>query len=106
MYGLEFTVVDFSGDGVALKTFEAAAKEVNVPLTLVHLPEERHAREIWERDTVLVRPDGYVAWRTPADTDTVTGQVAKAALLTAAGRADELDAKDPRAGKGGRVARM
>lgn len=89
LYGLEFTIVDFNPDGAVLKIFEAAAKQVNVPLTLVHLPEETHAREIWERDAVLVRPDGYVAWRTPADTAIVAEHVAKAALLTATGRAEE-----------------
>ena len=92
LYGLEFTIVDFSATGVALKAFEAAAKKVNIPLTLVHLPDETHAREIWERDAVLIRPDGYVAWRTPNNTDTVAEHVAKAALLTAAGRAEELTA--------------
>lgn len=82
--------MDFSADGVALKSFEAAAKQVNVPLALVHLPQETHARKIWERDAVLVRPDGYVAWRSKADTDAVAGHIAKAALLTAVGRAREL----------------
>lgn len=91
LYGLEFTLVDFSADGAALKSFEAAANQVNVPLALVHLPHETHARKIWERDAVLVRPDGYVAWRSKANhTDTVAGHVAKAALLTAVGRAQEF----------------
>lgn len=91
LYGLEFTIFDFSANGVALKPFKAAAKEVKVSLALVHLPEEMHAREIWERDAILVRPDGYVAWRTPANTDTVAVHVAKSALLTAVGRAEETD---------------
>lgn len=91
-YGLEFTLVDFSPQGHALNPFEAAAMQVNVPLTLVHLPAESHARQIWERDAVLVRPDGYVAWRAPADMNCVPERVAKAALLTAAGRAEELKA--------------
>lgn len=63
--------MDFSADGVALKSFEAAAKQVNVPLALVHLPQETQARKIWERDAVLVRPDGYVAWRSKADIRTL-----------------------------------
>ena len=92
LYGLEYTIVDFSATGETLRAFEAAAKSVNIPLTLVHLQDETHAREIWERDAVLIRPDGYVAWRTPHDTDTVAEHVAKAALLTAAGRAEESTA--------------
>lgn len=31
LYGLELTIVDFSANGVALKPFEAAAKQINVP---------------------------------------------------------------------------
>ena len=82
--------MDFSATRVALKAFEAAAKKFKIPLTLVlvNLQDETHAREIWERDAVLTRPDGCVAWRTPMNTDTVAEHVAKAALLTAAGRAE------------------
>jgi len=40
-----------------------------VPLTVLRI-EDAHARKIYERSLVLVRPDQHVAWRgdrTPAD---------------------------------------
>lgn len=86
LYGLEFSVLDFSTQGAALETFDASAKKLGIPLTLVHLPNETHARKIWERDVVLVRPDGYVAWRIPAGCMVVTKADAQAALLRAVGR--------------------
>jgi hypothetical protein len=76
-----FTIVDFTADGVG-HTFSQAASRQNVPLNHLHLPD-RTAREIWQRDLVLVRPDHFVAWRGNALPDaiddvirTVTGQSA------------------------------
>ena len=61
LFGPWFTLIDFAGDGRADAVLEAAAAQ--------HLPV-RHcvvadpgARELWERDLVLVRPDQHVAWR-------------------------------------------
>ena len=63
LYGSEYSLVDFSRDGEQAKAILAEAKSINFPLAHVHLPDEVHARGVWERDLVLVRPDGYVAWR-------------------------------------------
>lgn len=40
-----------------------AATDMRVPLSHVHLRNEDHAAQLWERPLVLVRPDGHVAWR-------------------------------------------
>ncbi|HEU4661957.1 MAG TPA: FAD-dependent oxidoreductase [Pseudolabrys sp.] len=47
----------------------AAAKDARVPLEVIDISDPE-ARELYERDLVLVRPDQYVAWRgntPPAD---------------------------------------
>jgi 2-polyprenyl-6-methoxyphenol hydroxylase-like FAD-dependent oxidoreductase len=56
-----FTLVTFVGESGAKKLAEAAS-EAGVPLTVLSLEDEA-ARQIYERDYVLVRPDGHVAWR-------------------------------------------
>jgi FAD-dependent monooxygenase len=64
--GKEFTLVDFTPSARYTKMFEHVAKELSIPLKVIHLPAEAHLREIWEdRDAVLIRPDDHVAWRTP-----------------------------------------
>jgi len=60
LFGPGFTLVDFSGATGTPFTDAAAAR--GVPLK--HLPvADPNARAIYERDLVLVRPDGHVAWR-------------------------------------------
>ena len=46
-------------------TFKAVAQEMKMPLTHVQLDAgEKHVKNVWGNyDYVLVRPDGYVAWR-------------------------------------------
>lgn len=66
-YGLWWTLVNFqksgkSDDGV-LDNFTKAAEKLGMPFKTVELVDEDHARKLWERDLVLVRPDGHVAWR-------------------------------------------
>lgn len=49
--------------------FTEAAAECGVPLELVDV-RDAHARDLYERDLVLIRPDQHVAWRgntPPAD---------------------------------------
>jgi 2-polyprenyl-6-methoxyphenol hydroxylase-like FAD-dependent oxidoreductase len=59
--GPEFTLVDFAGDGRADALLSAAA-QARVPIQ--HLVvSDPHARALWERDLVLLRPDQHVAWR-------------------------------------------
>ncbi|KAI9649953.1 hypothetical protein NHQ30_002538 [Ciborinia camelliae] len=66
-YGLWWTLMNFQEstknyDGM-LEGFTKAADKLGIPLKLVKLVDENHARKLWERDLVLVRPDGHVAWR-------------------------------------------
>lgn len=63
--GPEWTLVDFSQLGDYIKLFQSAlaSLKVKIPCRFIHLPDEVHARKVWERDAVLVRPDDHVAWR-------------------------------------------
>jgi hypothetical protein len=61
--GREYSLVDFTNDGRYIRRFAPVAKKLSIPLKTIHLHEEEHARAIWERDAVLVRPDDHVAWR-------------------------------------------
>lgn len=65
VYGPDYSIVDFTEAGKLSTEFVAVAKTLGIPITVVHIPKERHCRSIWERDVVLVRPDGFVAWRSP-----------------------------------------
>ncbi|KAJ4154470.1 hypothetical protein NW754_001419 [Fusarium falciforme] len=65
LFGPGFTLVDFAPDRRWVTKFETVASRLGVPLTPVHLPQEHHARAVWESDAVLVRPDDHVAWRSP-----------------------------------------
>jgi FAD-dependent monooxygenase len=65
--GQYYTLVDFS-EGSEIKNTALlllnSAKEQNVPLKHLQLPDEHHARTIWEAVPFLViRPDAHVAWR-------------------------------------------
>ena len=55
--------MDFTSDKRYGLTFQLFAKKLDVPLKLVHFPDERHVRKIWERNAVLIRPDDHVCWR-------------------------------------------
>ncbi|KIW28126.1 uncharacterized protein PV07_07808 [Cladophialophora immunda] len=66
--GREFSLVDFTPDGRYIEAFAPPAKKLDIPLKAVHLPDEPHVREVWERDAVLVRPDDHVAWRSSSKT--------------------------------------
>jgi hypothetical protein len=60
LFGKGFVLLNFAGantSGIA-----ATASEVGLPLKVVELDEAK-VRETYERDLVLVRPDGHVAWR-------------------------------------------
>ena len=60
LFGKGFVLLNFSGTNTS--TITDAGKRVGVPLEVVNIDEPK-AREIYERDLVLVRPDGHVAWR-------------------------------------------
>lgn len=66
LFGPEWTLVqfvaDYEEDGKA-RTLLDVAERLEFPVKYVVLRNEEHARKIWERDLVLVRPDTHVAWR-------------------------------------------
>jgi len=66
LYGKEWTLVEFTSGSAspsAIPIFTKVAAQLNIPLTPVNIQDEDHVRAIWERNIVLVRPDGYIAWR-------------------------------------------
>jgi hypothetical protein len=78
LFGRGFTLLQF---GSEKESFSASAKKRSVPLTVVPI-QDRTIKEIYERDLVLVRPDGHVAWRgdeSPSDAgallDRIRGEV-------------------------------
>ncbi|WP_166462782.1 FAD-dependent monooxygenase [Amycolatopsis acidicola] len=60
LFGPGFTLLRFTGTDVASLT--GAAAERNVPIEVVDIRDD-HARRLYERDLVLIRPDQHVAWR-------------------------------------------
>lgn len=65
-FGQYFTLIHFADQETSagnIEYFEEAAKFLGVPIRLVTLRGEDHARKLWERNLVLVRPDGHVSWR-------------------------------------------
>ena len=64
LYGRWFTLVDFLSDRQSeTELLMNAATTLGVPLKHLQLAGEVHARQVWEKDLVLVRPDGHAAWR-------------------------------------------
>jgi hypothetical protein len=74
-FGPWFTLLNFGrADPEALV---AAARAREVPLSVVEI-RDSHARSIYERDLVLIRPDQHVAWRgntVPADALSIIDRV-------------------------------
>ncbi|GAA2113451.1 FAD-dependent monooxygenase [Streptomyces synnematoformans] len=84
LFGPSFTLVDFAGGGRAAPLLNAAAAQ-GVAVRHAVVPDAA-ARELWERDLVLLRPDHHVAWRgnaPPADPDAVVRRVRGAAGVAA-----------------------
>lgn len=74
-----FNLIDFSDLNVLSQPFVRAAEELRLPLQLVSWDKstEANVRKVYERDLVLLRPDRFVAWRSPSDDQkTVTYQQA------------------------------
>ncbi|WP_326686789.1 FAD-dependent monooxygenase [Streptomyces sp. NBC_01795] len=81
-----FTLVDFSGKDLGQDVTAVAGKR-GMPLDVLAV-DDPHARGVWERDLVLVRPDQHIAWRgeaPPAD----WGEVLD--LVSGNGAADDTD---------------
>jgi 2-polyprenyl-6-methoxyphenol hydroxylase-like FAD-dependent oxidoreductase len=62
LFGKGFTLLDFSGQTTDTSAITEAACRVGLPLEIIAV-NEAPARRTYERDFVLVRPDGHVAWR-------------------------------------------
>ncbi|HEX2928649.1 MAG TPA: FAD-dependent monooxygenase [Candidatus Binatia bacterium] len=60
LFGKRFVLLNFSAANTS--TITDTAKEVGMPLEVIALNDAK-ARHTYERDLVLVRPDGHVAWR-------------------------------------------
>ncbi len=67
LFGRAYTCVDFSEHGGFAAEFAEVAKELQMPLEIVHLPKEKHVRAVWGRDAFIIRPDDHVAWRAGID---------------------------------------
>jgi 2-polyprenyl-6-methoxyphenol hydroxylase-like FAD-dependent oxidoreductase len=65
LFGKGFTLMNLSGNDMNTNTITEAAARVDLPLTTIQL-DEPSVRRIYQRNFVLVRPDGHVAWRDDA----------------------------------------
>jgi hypothetical protein len=62
LFGRGFVLLNFAGSGADTRPFTAAASKVALPLQVINSNDSK-VKEIYERELVLVRPDGHVAWR-------------------------------------------
>ena len=84
LFGKGFTLLNLSGNNTETNTIAQAAKAVALPLETVAINEPK-VRETYERDFVLVRPDGHVGWRgntIPANVHEIIDKVRGAAPLS------------------------
>jgi 2-polyprenyl-6-methoxyphenol hydroxylase-like FAD-dependent oxidoreductase len=65
LFGTAFTLLDLSSRVTNTSTFMQAANRIGLPLQTIRI-DEPSVREVYERNFVLVRPDGHVAWRADA----------------------------------------
>jgi hypothetical protein len=79
LFGDGFVMLSFAGSEAAAAPILSAAAARGAPMRLVSIDQPEIAA-LYERDLVLVRPDGHVCWRgqtTPSDPDalvaTITG---------------------------------
>ena len=71
LFGRQFILLNLSGKPTDTNLLAAAAQAVHLPFETIHI-DEKNVRETFERDFVLVRPDGHVCWRgneMPADAE-------------------------------------
>jgi len=71
LYGRGYTLLRFDVDA-ATAPLQTAARESGVPLSVVDIADNAIAR-LYERRLVLVRPDGFVAWRADTVPDDAVG---------------------------------
>jgi len=76
LFGKAFMLLHF-GDRVGGNPLAQAAQRIGMPLETIAIADSG-VREIYERDFVLVRPDGHVAWRAgemPDNADAIIDKV-------------------------------
>jgi hypothetical protein len=76
-FGKSFVMLRLGHGAPDPAPFEQAARRRAVPLETVSI-DEPDARAVYERELVLVRPDGHVAWRgdaLPADAAAIVAKV-------------------------------
>jgi FAD-dependent monooxygenase len=61
--GREWTLLVFSSQEVGQGLMAQVADAMSAPLVQVDLSQEDHAKVLYERTLVLIRPDHHVAWR-------------------------------------------
>jgi 2-polyprenyl-6-methoxyphenol hydroxylase-like FAD-dependent oxidoreductase len=76
-FGTGFTLLRLGTKAPDASAMAAAAARWKIPLTILDI-DSAEARDLYERDLVLVRPDQYVAWRgnaAPADAERLFARV-------------------------------
>jgi hypothetical protein len=84
-FGVWFTLLKLGGTQLDCSGLESAANYWRVPLLVVEITEPA-VRKLYQRDLVLIRPDGHVAWRKdalPGDPYALIGEITSNAELTA-----------------------
>ena len=99
LYGPDYTIVDFTSDAAQSVQFCIVAERLNIPLKQVSLPSEPHVRKIWERDLVLIRPDGFVAWRSRLGNPNLDDATIENVLLIALGQVCSPSCARPHTGQ-------
>jgi 2-polyprenyl-6-methoxyphenol hydroxylase-like FAD-dependent oxidoreductase len=89
LFGRGFVLLQLGEGNEPTQGLEEAAARVGMPLEIIRLPEPDVAAvtALYERQLVLVRPDGHVAWRgdtLPDDVETLVDVVRGAAAAPAA----------------------
>lgn len=62
LFGPGFTLVNFAPGAIDAEVFRSEAAAIGLPL-IVREIRDPHARSVYGRDLVLLRPDHHVAWR-------------------------------------------
>lgn len=62
-FGDEWSLLVFSHQEVGQELLVRVAEKMSIPLVQVGLSQENHAKTLYERSLVLIRPDHHVAWR-------------------------------------------
>ena len=81
LFGKGFILLNLSDANINTNTITEAAHAVGLPLETMVIKEPQ-VRKTYERDLVLVRPDGHVAWRAdamPSDASAIIDRVRGAA---------------------------